>query len=143
MTEVEWSMYRLRRRTCVTYLPLIDVRDVTRVATVWAMSHRARGVRAQRTLRPSGKQMTSREMGFLGLGFSVPSGWGGVRSVVAAQSGQSEGQANLERNKALVRRWIEEGFNRQDLKVIDAVFAENFTVNGSLVGRGGLKQNMT
>jgi steroid delta-isomerase-like uncharacterized protein len=87
-------------------------------------------------------KMTRREIVFLGLGVTVLVGVGGARFVVAAQSRQSEGQGNLERNKALVRRWIEEGFNRQDLKVIDVVFAEDFTVNRSLVGREGLKQSM-
>jgi steroid delta-isomerase-like uncharacterized protein len=87
--------------------------------------------------------MTRRKMMFLGLGFSVLVVLGGARSLVAAQSRQGEGQVNLERNKALVRRWIEEGFNRQDLQVVELVFAEDFTVNRSPVGRGGLKQSMT
>jgi predicted ester cyclase len=86
--------------------------------------------------------MTRREMVGLGLGFSVLAGAGRARSIVAAQSRQNEGQENLERNKALVGRWIEEGFNRQDLKVVDVVFVEDFTVNGSPLGRAGLKQSM-
>lgn len=87
--------------------------------------------------------MTRRAMVFLGLAFSVLVGLGGARSIAAAQSQQGEGQVSLERNKALVRRWIEEGFNGRDLKVIDVVFKEDFTVNRSRIGRAGLKQNMT
>ena len=84
-----------------------------------------------------------REMVFLGLGFSILVGLGGAPSMGAAQSRQGEGQINLERNKALVLRWIEEGFNRKDLKVVDEVFVEDFTVNRSPIGRGGLKQSMS
>jgi steroid delta-isomerase-like uncharacterized protein len=48
-----------------------------------------------------------------------------------------------ESNKALVRRWIEEGFNQHNVAVVDELFAERFAVNGQVVGREGLKQNMT
>ena len=47
--------------------------------------------------------------------------------------------ASEERNKALVRRWIEEGFNRRSLTVVDDVFAEQLTVNGQVIGRDGLR----
>ena len=47
-----------------------------------------------------------------------------------------------EQNKALVRRWIDEGFNRQSLAVVDELFAERVVVNGQVVGRDGLKQSM-
>jgi len=46
-------------------------------------------------------------------------------------------------NKALVHRWIEEGFNRQNLVVVDELFAEEFSVNGQTVGRDGLKLSMS
>ena len=82
-------------------------------------------------------------MALLGLGFSILVGVGGARSIGGTQSRQGEEQINLARNKALVRRWIDEGFNRKDLKVVDEVFAEDFTVNRSPIGRGGLKQSMT
>jgi steroid delta-isomerase-like uncharacterized protein len=48
-----------------------------------------------------------------------------------------------ERNKALVRRWIEEGFNQQSLRVVDELFVERVAVNGHVVGREGLKQSMS
>ena len=48
-----------------------------------------------------------------------------------------------ERNRALVWRWIEEGFNQQDMTVVDELFSERFTVNGQVIGRDGLKANMT
>jgi len=87
-------------------------------------------------LRYGNGKMTRRAM------VAVLVGLGGARSVVAAQSRQDEAQANLERNKALVRRWIGEGFNGRDLKVVDVLFSENFTVNRTPVGRGGLRQSM-
>lgn len=46
------------------------------------------------------------------------------------------------RNKALVRRWIDEGFNRRSLTVVDELFTEQFAVNGRVLGREGLKQSM-
>ena len=51
--------------------------------------------------------------------------------------------ALLERNKALVRRWMEEGFNKQNLNVVDELFADSFSVNGRVIGRVGLKQSMS
>jgi steroid delta-isomerase-like uncharacterized protein len=46
-------------------------------------------------------------------------------------------------NKALVRRWIEEGFNRQNLAVVDELVAEQFSVNGQTIGRDGLRMSMS
>ena len=68
---------------------------------------------------------------------------GGAQSMGVAQSQQRTGGASLEQNKALVRRWIEEGFNKRDLKVVDESFGEDFIVNGLKVGRGKLKQSMS
>ncbi len=48
-----------------------------------------------------------------------------------------------ERSKALVVRWIEEGFNQRNLMVVDELFAEEFAVNGQVIGRDGLKRNMS
>jgi steroid delta-isomerase-like uncharacterized protein len=45
-------------------------------------------------------------------------------------------------NKALIRRWIEEGFNKKDLAVVDKLFAPEVVVNGQRVGRVGIKQSM-
>jgi predicted ester cyclase len=78
----------------------------------------------------------------LGLAFSILVGFGGPHSVPAVQSRQGDGQTDLERNRALVRRWIEEGFNRKDLTVVEEVFIEDFRVNRSPIGHGGLKQSM-
>jgi predicted ester cyclase len=47
------------------------------------------------------------------------------------------------RNKALARRWIEEGFNRGKLAVVDEIFAEGFVVNGQRVGRQGVRRSMS
>jgi steroid delta-isomerase-like uncharacterized protein len=56
---------------------------------------------------------------------------------------QSDADAARERNKALVRRWIEEGFNQKRLDVVDQLFADSFAVNRQVVGREGLKQSMS
>ena len=52
-------------------------------------------------------------------------------------------EASTERNKALVRRWIEEGFNQRSLRVVDELFTEQVAVNGQMIGRDGLKQSMS
>jgi steroid delta-isomerase-like uncharacterized protein len=78
----------------------------------------------------------------LRAGLVILIGLGAVQSGVA-QSQQGPGGSSLERNKALVRRWIGEGFNRRDLKVVDDLFVEDFVVNGARIGRTGLKQSMS
>ncbi len=52
-------------------------------------------------------------------------------------------RVHLEQNKALVRRWIEEGFNRRNLNVVDELFVEGFVVNGQQIGREGLRKSMS
>jgi steroid delta-isomerase-like uncharacterized protein len=52
-------------------------------------------------------------------------------------------ETSTERNKALIRRWIEEGFNQGSLNVVDELFAERVRINGQTVGRDGLKQSMS
>jgi steroid delta-isomerase-like uncharacterized protein len=52
-------------------------------------------------------------------------------------------RALTERNKALARRWIEEGFNQRNLRVVDELFAERVAVNGQIAGRDGLKESMS
>jgi steroid delta-isomerase-like uncharacterized protein len=51
-------------------------------------------------------------------------------------------EASADPNKALVRRWIDEGFNRHNLAVVDELFAERVAINGQIVGREALKQGM-
>ncbi len=48
----------------------------------------------------------------------------------------------LEWNKALVRHWIEEGFNGKNVAVVDTIFAEGVVVNGQKIGRAGLRRSM-
>jgi steroid delta-isomerase-like uncharacterized protein len=69
--------------------------------------------------------------------------FGDARSVGGAQSAQPVRTVNLEENKALVRRWIEDGFNKRNLAAIDEIFVEDFSVSGQRIGRTGLKQSMT
>jgi steroid delta-isomerase-like uncharacterized protein len=51
-------------------------------------------------------------------------------------------ESAMERNKALVRRWIDEGFNQQRVAVVNELFAEQFAVNGQVVGRDGVGKSM-
>ena len=46
------------------------------------------------------------------------------------------------RNEALVRHWIDDGFNKRSLAVVDELFAESFAVNGNVIGRDGLRRSM-
>jgi steroid delta-isomerase-like uncharacterized protein len=66
----------------------------------------------------------------------------GLLYEVSAQSQKAPSQIEIEQNKALVRRWIEEGFNKRDLRVVDEIFVENFAVSGAVIGRENLKQSM-
>jgi len=52
-------------------------------------------------------------------------------------------EAVIDANTALVRRWMEEGFNRHNLAVVDLLFADQLSINGQPVGRDGLKASMT
>jgi steroid delta-isomerase-like uncharacterized protein len=65
-----------------------------------------------------------------------------IQPLLSAQAVLVAKDATTERNKALVRRWIEEGFNKQNLTVVDELFAERFAVNGQVIGREGLKKSM-
>ena len=62
--------------------------------------------------------------------------------VPSAQSQQVPMQTAIAENKSRVQRWIEEGFNRRNLKVVDEVFAESFSINGHVMMRDDLKQSM-
>jgi steroid delta-isomerase-like uncharacterized protein len=72
------------------------------------------------------------------LGVAILATTAGCRELPPDTGDVSEG-----RNKALVRRWIEEGFNQRNLTVVDELFAERFAVNGQIIGRDGLKQSMS
>jgi len=61
---------------------------------------------------------------------------------IAATSAQAGSTVRQEEKKALVRRWIEEGFNKKDLAVVDKLFAPEVVVNGQRVGRVGIKESM-
>jgi steroid delta-isomerase-like uncharacterized protein len=61
---------------------------------------------------------------------------------IAATPEQIGATTRQEENKALVRRWIEEGFNKKDLAVVDKLFAPEVVVNGQRVDRTGIKQSM-
>jgi steroid delta-isomerase-like uncharacterized protein len=76
----------------------------------------------------------------LGLGLFIC--FNGLQPVVRAQPEKPPRQVGIEQNKALVRRWIEEGFNKRDLKVLDEIFVETLAINGIMIGREGLKQSM-
>jgi steroid delta-isomerase-like uncharacterized protein len=77
------------------------------------------------------------------VGLAVLTYSAGLNSRAYAQTGPLVRDAPTERNKALVRRWIEEGFNKRSLIVVDEVFAKRFAVNGQVIGRDGLKKSMT
>lgn len=77
------------------------------------------------------------------LGLAVVIGLGGLYPTAYAQGQQNAGKVTIERNKAAVRRWIDEGFNKRNVKAVDELFAADFAVNGQKVGREGLKQSMS
>jgi len=70
--------------------------------------------------------------------------------VVLACSGSFESmwaatpaQMTSEDHKALVRRWIDQGFNKRDLTVVDEIFIADVVINGQRVGQLGLKKSMS
>lgn len=79
-----------------------------------------------------------RQLGLAALTYMIS-----LNSLAYAQSGRGAMDSGTERNKLLVRRWIEEGFNKRSLIVVDELFVERFAVNGHVVGRDGLKQSMS
>jgi predicted ester cyclase len=87
--------------------------------------------------------MTKRKSILLRTGLVLLVCLSGLQPVVSAQSQTSSRQIEREQqNKVLVRRWIEEGFNNKDLKVVDEIFAETFSINGAVIGRENLRQSM-
>jgi len=79
----------------------------------------------------------------LGCGLAVLIGHPRLDSIAHAQPRGPAKDSPMERNKGLVRRWIEEGFNERSLAVVDELFTDRFAVNGHVVGREGLKQSMS
>ena len=63
-------------------------------------------------------------------------------SITVAQSQKEPSQIQIERNKALVRRWVEDGFNKRDVQVVDKIFLETLKINGHSISREALKQGM-
>jgi steroid delta-isomerase-like uncharacterized protein len=76
----------------------------------------------------------------IGVAAVVCSGW--CESICAATLVQRAAGTNGEQVKALVRRWIEQGFNRRVLTVVDELFASEVIVNGQRVSRPAVKQSM-
>ena len=91
-----------------------------------------------------GRTMRTREhlMLWLAVGAFVACA-GAPMSIAAAQSREAPTPAVAAQNKAVVRRWIEDGFNKKVMTVVDALFAESVIINGSAVPRAGVKQNMS
>jgi steroid delta-isomerase-like uncharacterized protein len=52
-------------------------------------------------------------------------------------------KAASERHKDFVQRWVEEGFNKRNVAIVDELFADRFAVNGQVIGRDGLKTSMS
>jgi predicted ester cyclase len=86
--------------------------------------------------------MIKRKPMLLRLGLALLICFNGLQSVGSAQSQKAPRQIEIEQNKALVRRWIEQGFNNRDLKVVDEIFVETLAINGVVIGRENLKQSM-
>jgi steroid delta-isomerase-like uncharacterized protein len=68
-----------------------------------------------------------------------------VLAIVAGCQHQRIGTADSvsDENKAAAQRWIEEGFNRKNLAVVDELFADDVAVNGQIVRRAGVKTSMS
>jgi len=86
--------------------------------------------------------MIKRKPMSLRLGLALLICVNGLQSVGSAQSQKAPRQIEAEQNKVLVRRWIEQGFNKSDLRVVDEIFVENFAINGVVIGHENLKQSM-
>ena len=51
-------------------------------------------------------------------------------------------QAEIADNKAVVRRWIDVGFNEHDPRIVDELFGRSFAINGHVMTPEDLKQSM-
>ncbi|MFJ7266972.1 ester cyclase [Streptomyces sp. NPDC099050] len=55
----------------------------------------------------------------------------------------AQGEAGVqEANKALARRWFDEGWSRGNLQAADQIFAPEFLLNGERVGPAGPKRSV-
>jgi len=66
----------------------------------------------------------------------------GYRVAGGAQPDRAQLDVGGARNTALVRRWIDEGFNKRNIEVVDEIFAEKVTINAQQLNRDDLKRNM-
>ena len=64
--------------------------------------------------------------------------------IVFASSSACDSPRNnaIEDNKSLVRRWIEEGFNKRNLNVVNEVFADQFSIHSQVIGPAGVRASM-
>jgi steroid delta-isomerase-like uncharacterized protein len=67
----------------------------------------------------------------------------GLQSVANAQPPADPRRAQAAANKALVRQWIEEGFNERNVQIVDDIFVQSVRINGQPIAREDLKRNMT
>lgn len=81
---------------------------------------------------------------WVGLLCVIPLGGTAVVRASPEESSPAKATASAEKqNKAIVRRWIEEGFNKKKLQVVGELFAEGAVVNGQLVGAEGVRRSMS
>lgn len=76
----------------------------------------------------------------LGLAFLLCSS--GIQSSRSAPAEHASLLAEAAESKGVVRRWIDEGFNQHEPRVVDEVFVESFAINGQVMTREDLKQSM-
>ena len=74
---------------------------------------------------------------YMGIAAVLCSAW------FASMRAATPAQTNPDDNKALVRRWIDQGFNNKDLSVVDEIFISEIIINGQRVDHLGLKNSMS
>jgi steroid delta-isomerase-like uncharacterized protein len=78
----------------------------------------------------------------LRIGLALLLSFIGLQASDSALSARARWPVETEKNKALVQRWIEEGFNKRNPNVVDEIFVETFAINGREMRREDLKQSM-